>query len=878
MFFDVARPLLLLLWPVCGLLIFLMAKKWPSRTKKARVSHALRQVLIALLALCLAGVSVPGPAGQKAAWLLVDASASASGLNLDALARQALDNLEDGRLAGVIAFGNGAMVETPLSESPAFAGVQTAVDPNGSDLRQALLLAGALLPEDCDGGIAVISDGLVEGADAALLRNRGIPVNTLTAESAAGRDAQVTRVQATASAYEGQAFPVTVTVNSTGEGDARIVLYKNHAAAGSRDVTLRRGENTFVFQDTADHAGVMTYEAQVLLPGDAQPRNDRMGACVAVTGAPAVLIAEGKSGAGSELKKMLEAAGMTVETAAPGALPENAADYRAWHAVALVNVDADSLTEKQMAALDTAAKELGRGVAVFGGDQSYALGGYRGSPLETMLPVTIDVKNKMELPATALLLIIDKSGSMTAGQYGVTRLEVAKEAACRAAEVLTEQDSIGVIAFDDEGKWVQPMTKVTDIAAIQAQIGTIRPGGGTAFYTPLLMGLEALKAVSAPHKHVIFLTDGESGDQGYDQIVEEMRENGITLTAVAVGSGADVRTMMRLADLGGGRAYAAGEFDNVPKIFTKETMLISGTYVQNRVFTPVVTDESLTDFPGFPQLTGYLAASEKPLATVSLVSDREDPILAWWQYGAGRVLCWMSDVEGGWSEGFLNWSDASAFFGGLLSHVLPAREQAGEMTAEDGKITYTLPEEMTGTEYAVSARVAGPAGETLEIPLERTAASRYEAALDMDAPGAYAVEITVRQDGETVAGLAGGAVISYSREYDLREKDTGALQKLSADTGGRAAAAPEELLSFPETAARTRRSLTSALLTAALVILLLDIAQRRLPWEKTQVKPAEPRARAKKTKPEKPRPAAPAADPGKTSQELWEKMQKKKRL
>lgn len=835
-------------------------------------------MLLSLTVLSLAGTSIMGPARDKAAWLLVDASASVPAEERAALVNAALSNVEPGRRVGVIAFGKNAMIETPLSDEPVFKGIQTAVDASGSDLEEALLLAGALLPSDQSGGVAVISDGLVEAADAAGLKRQGVPINTLKIAGDRSRDAQVTQVQTPATAYQGQTFPVTVTIHSTAEGPARVMLLTNRTATAVRDVTLRRGENTFVFQDTASASGVITYEAQVLLEGDSHSRNDRMGAYVAVSGEPCVLLVEGRAGEGASLRSMLEASGMRVETAWPAMLSESAADYRAWHAVALVNVDADALTPAQMAALSTASREMGRGVAVFGGDSSYALGNYRGSPLESMLPVTIDSKNKLDIPSAALVLVIDKSGSMEASQYGVSRLDVAREAACRAIEVLTERDMAGVIAFDDEGKWVLPLTHVTDVPAMQAQIGTIRSGGGTAFFTPLAMALEALRSVTAQHKHVIFLTDGQSGDQGYEGLVASMAEQGITLTAVAVGEGADRQLMLHLADMGGGRAYAAGEFDNVPKIFIRETMMIAGNYVQNRTFTPVVTDAQLTDFPGFPQLSGYLTVTEKPMATVALVSDREDPLLAWWQYGAGRVLCWTSDVQGGWSEAFLHWEDAAAFFGGMMAHVLPAWEQSGELTWRDGLLTYTAPD---GLEGAVSARIIPPEGEARTIPLEQVAVNRYEANVEEDQSGAYAVQITMQHDGQTVAALEGGAVVPYDREYDLRTSDTGVLERLSEETHGQAVTDAAALLTFPAVAARTRHDLTPWLMTAALVLFLLDVAQRRLNWEKalpTRADPPKPRQR-KPTRPPEQKPRQKPTDAMvQTSQQLWESMQHRKRL
>ena len=880
MWLDFTHPWMLLLIPVCGIAVWLAARRWPSGTKKSRISHGLRYALILLTVLSLSGTSIPGASHGKAAWILVDASASMTEQQ-DAVAgviRDALNANEDGQKIGVIAFGKDAMVEVPLSETPVFSGITTAIDASGSNLDQALALAGALLPSDVSGGIAVVSDGLLEEADSSVLQSRGIAVNTLLLSDMNPDDAQITGLDIPGTAYQGQSISVTVTVHASKASDATIVLTANRNAAATRDVSLRKGENTFVFRDVVAQPGVVTYEAQVIMPGDRVSQNDRAGAFITVSGAPSILIVEGQPDSGRELKKMLVSAGMQTETILPASMADSAAELRAYHGIALVNVDADALTDRQISALDTAAKEFGVGVAVFGGDSSYALGGYRGSALENMLPVTIDVRNKMDLPSTALVLVIDKSGSMTDGQYGVSRLDVAKEAACRAIEVLTEQDQVGVIAFDDAGKWVVPLTYATDIPAMQEQIATIRSGGGTAFFTPLAMAYDALDTAVARHKHIIFLTDGQSGDKGYEALAEDMAAKGITLTTVAVGDGADTQIMQKLAALGGGRAYAAGQFDNVPKIFTKETMLIAGSYVQNRRFTPVITDESLTAFPGFPTLDGYLAATEKALATVSLVSDRGDPILAWWQYGAGKVLCWTSDVQGAWSSSFLAWEDAASFFGGLISHILPAQGQDGEMLLENGRLSYIA--QYTAEDAEVTAQVLLPDGSMQNLSLEQVSPSRYEAAMETGQTGAYAVRIEMTQNGELVASLDGGVVTHYSQEYDMRAADMGALEKLSRETGGVCTAVSSEILSFPEATTRTRVSLQPYLLWAALIILVVDIAQTRLNWERTIQKKTT--AVRKKQPSEKRqshrREEKPVSDPTKTSEQLWQNLQKKQRL
>jgi len=874
------HPLRLLALPVCALAVFIICRLRKSRSRKERISHALRYVIIALTVLALAGTGLMTASPDRTAFLLLDVSASVNEGEVLKMASEALAKSGD-RRTGVIVFGGDAAVERSLGQDTPLGGLSARVDRGGSDVGSALQLASALLPEDSNGGIAVISDGRVTGCEDAFRLADGLPVNVMKTETRTGPDAQVTSVSVPASLYTGQKYTTEVTVHANTAGEATLLLTRDRGEAQTRTVTLRKGENTFAFDSVAGGAGVSTVEARILLQGDTLSANDAGGAFTVIAGAPAVLIAEGQSGAGANLDQMLKAAGMETRVIPASMLPGQASELMAYHAVALVNVDAAQINETQMSALESAVKELGVGLAVYGGNESYALGGYRGSELEKMLPVTIDVRNRMDLPSTALILVIDKSGSMTDSSYGVTRLQLAREAACAALEVLDAKDQAGVIAFDDAAKWVITPTNVTDVKALQEQVATIRPGGGTAFYSPLLMAYEALKGSQAQYRHVIFLTDGEAGDTGYMDIVKKMAESGITVTTVAVGDGADYTGMQKIAEAGNGRMYAAGPFDSLPRIFTKETMMISGAYVQNRVFTPVITDASMTDFPGFPQLGGYLAVTEKPLATVSLCSDREDPILAWWQYGAGKVLSWTSDVQGGWSGAFLNWDKAAEFFAGTVSFILPDRSDAGEISLSDGKMIW----ETEAPDEASSAAVTlmRPDGEKESVRLERVSDTRFEGAADTSLSGAYAARIEMEDGkGHVLKTTEGGDVVSWTSEYDQRREDTGELEKLAAETGGKVCSDADGLLTFPDTAARKRIDLTPLLAALALVLFLLDIAQRRLdlfrePEKKTEAEEKAPEKKPEKkkepAKKKKPEPEAPAA-----ADVLWEQMKNKKRL
>ena len=883
--FEIAHPLRLLAIPICAAIVFMTARIRKSRSLKERVSHALRYVLIILSALAFAGLSLLTASPDRTAWLVLDVSASAKEEETVSLARQALQQAGNDRKTGVIIFGRHAAVEKSIGGTAEWTEIHASADRGGSNLGEALELASALLPTDSNGGIAVISDGAVTGAEEWLKSGNSIPVNTLRVERRTGPDAQVTDISVPDTLYEGQRYTTLVTVHSNTAGEATLLLSENHETPRTRQVTLRKGENTFAFESVAGHTGVIPCEARILADGDTVNANNANASFTVVTGEMSILLAEGSGGDGEEMRKMLESTGMKVRVIPASMLSEQASELWAYHAIALVNVDADSLSEGQTAALDQAVREMGCGLAVFGGNSAYALGGYRGSELEKMLPVTIDVRNKADLPSTALVIAIDKSGSMADSSWGLTRLQLAREAACSALEVLNERDQAGVIAFDDAGKWVVPLSPVMDVPAMQELVRTIRLGGGTAFYSPLKMAEEALKGVSAQYKHVIFLTDGEAGDTGYEDVVRSMAARGITVTTVAVGNGADTAGMRKLAEIGNGRMYYAGPFDSLPKIFTKETMMISGSYVQNRTFTPAVTDSSMTDFDGFPVLDGYQATVEKPLATVSLCSDRQDPVLAWWQYGAGKVISWTSDVQGGWSSAFLNWEDAPAFFGGILSFALPSRSSGGNVALEDGKILFTAEAdtELLTRAAGAEARIIRPDGTQETVALTQVSTNGFEGPADTAQAGAYAVHMSVRDRlGNELLAADDGAVLSWSREYDLRAEDDGILEKISAETGGTVLESTEGLLNFPDTNARKRRDLTWVLALAAGILFLFDVAQRRLDWlreaEKKEPKAMQEAAsipvKTKKTK-KKPKQEPPQE---KSADVLWENLQKKKRL
>ena len=280
-------PLRLIALPVCAAIVLAICLIRRSRSRKERISHILRYVISALTVLALAGMSLLTASPDRTAFLLVDVSASVNEEETVALAREALARSGE-RKTGVIVFGSTAEVERSLGQETPLGDLTARAERGGSDLNSALQLAAALLPEDTNGGIAVISDGRISGGKTLLRSAGGLPVNVLKTEARTGPDAQVTSVSVPSSLYTGQKYTTTVTVHANTAGEATLLLTWDRGETLSRTVSLRKGENTFAFDTTAGAAGISTAEARVLLPGDTVSANDAGGAYAVTAGAPSV--------------------------------------------------------------------------------------------------------------------------------------------------------------------------------------------------------------------------------------------------------------------------------------------------------------------------------------------------------------------------------------------------------------------------------------------------------------------------------------------------------------------------------------------------------------------------------------------------------------
>ena len=339
---------------------------------------------------------------------------------------------------------------------------------------------------------------------------------------------------------------------------------------------------------------------------------------------------------------------------------------------------ASSLPPGQMRALQTYVRDFGGGLVVVGGDNAYGPGGYARTPLEDMLPVRMDLRGKSVSASVALMLVVDVSGSMGGGPGGASKMDLAKEAAIAAVELLGEYDQVGVLAFDDQNHWMIQPTFASDLAPIEEAIGRMQPGGGTEIYPALKESFHAIAPIEAKVKHIVLLTDGQAPRGDYPGLMQQMRDASVTLSTIGIGTDADTQLLQELAQLGNGRYYDGNDPFDLPRLLVKETQQVQRAAIVEQDFTPIAVASSPAtagiDFRQAPQLRGYVATTPKPQATVLLASSQLDPVLSEWQYGLGRVLAWTSDASNRWSSRWLEWP---GFHGVLGASRQAVRAAAG---------------------------------------------------------------------------------------------------------------------------------------------------------------------------------------------------------
>lgn len=804
-----AHPWILWLIPIVVVMVMLTA----GRRGVSRVPVILRALVLTLLLTSLAGPMISHGASEVTTVFVLDRSTSIQGGSADAAqawVNEALANAEVDESAAIITFGDEPDLTVASQSASTIADSWTAQEPEGgygeaTDLSSALTLARSI-PVGEQRRIVVMSDGAenighaVEQADQAALE--GVPIDVVPLAGVDSADVRIDQLTGPSALWLGDDLSLVASIGAGGGGTATVELVIDGAVVSAQPVTLSPGQTVLSLSAPDLAAGFHAVEVRVSAANglDRVVENNRAFLGVVVRERPAALLIAPVGADPARLQEALTAQGVDVTVVTPDVVPVRSSELERYDAVLLDNVSAWDLSPVQQRTI-VAHTRNGHGLIVVGGSASFGPGSYAGTELEAALPVTVKVVDGQQRPSVAVLIVMDKSGSMSYDPRdgSTSKIDLAKTGVVTASSALAAGDQLGVIAFNDEPVWAMPMTTLTgqgDQARVEQAIAPLTSDGGTELYPALQVGYDSIRNVDADVRHIILMSDGKSRGgtrETYAQLVNDIGNDDISLSTVALGTDADLELLEYLSVEGGGRYRVANSPEEIPTITFEEAQSAGSQSVLRGAFTPVQQQPSTIlndiDTASMPAIQGYNFADSRTGAQSVLTSDRGDPLLTKWQFGLGRVVAWTADDGSDFASGWDSWGEYDEFWGNALRWTLPdpANQAVTAEMSRDGRQANVSLDTQTADGNALNmggARVdvIDPAGETLTLEPVGVGPGLSRVSFDAPIAGAYQVVVRGGELGDVAVTL--GGAIPISPEWQPQANAGELLSQLAQRTGG----------------------------------------------------------------------------------------------
>ncbi|WP_254508221.1 FixH family protein [Anatilimnocola floriformis] len=827
--------------------------RWQRQT-----SLVTRSIIVLLLLLALAGLTLSRPTHEQFVVVCVDRSLSVgeeANKVIEPFLKDAVAQAGANRLAYLpFEMSPGQLstelksLDPPPAKDPKEANDPKQADPKQADPKQAapkkegtniaavVEAAIAAVPPGYVPQVVLVTDGneTLGNALQTVLR-AGVPVSTVPLPTRQDLETQISAVNLPAQVRQGEPFFVEVVIDSNHDDEGVIQVFRGDHQVVNEKKTIKKGENRFRFQQSIESERLAAFTAQVSgLTSDALLDNNSASGLIYTAGKPRVLIVESDPKLIRDLVAALEQEEIQVDVRPPTGMPDNLSDLQNYEMLMLSNVPATALSQRQMEIARTYVQDLGGGFMMLGGEQSFGLGGYYKSVLEEVLPVRSDFEKEKEKPGLGMVLVIDKSGSMSGD-----KMEMAKSAARSAVELLGSKDQIGVVAFDGDTFTISEMQSASNKGRISDDISRIEASGGTTMYPAMERAHEMLQQTTARLKHVIILTDGVSSPGDFAGLAAEMNQMKITVSTVGVGADSATDVLEEVAKAGSGRYYFTDDPANIPQIFAKETVTASKSAIDEQPFVPQVIRATQAlkglDVENAPFLLGYVKTRPKPTCELILATEKGDPLLVWWRYGLGMSAAFTSDAKTRWAAEWLTWPEFAKFWAQIVRHTMRKNEAKGvvvEVEQRGGQAFVTLDAVDAAGRFLNQAEteltLIDPRLGNQKLTLAQTAPGRYTGTVDTPLTGAYHLEIAQKKDGQAIYRQSRGMHVGYSDELRLKPTNEPLLKQLAEVSGGRFAPTAAELFKPTERSALRPTPLWPWLVTIAAVLLVLDVFLRRV--------------------------------------------------
>lgn len=783
----------------------------------------------------------------------------------------------DDRL-GVVTVARAAVISSLPNSTGEASTLGHAGDLQATDLAAGVRIALATRPSDTTARLLLASDGnetagnLMDAADQA--KATGTPIDVVALEYEHPNEIVVENVQAPPRAREGQSVDLRVGIRSqkptTGlllvwQNDEPVDLDEDEAVLGLR-VSLDAGPNVKVIPVVADGTGPQRFRV-AFQPDDptmdAVTQNNLGAAVVYVGGTGQVMIIEPTGGQETVAleRALTEGKIKVVRTDPEAASTKGLSELAGYDALILANVPRWAFDNEFDKSMHAYVHDLGGGLVMLGGPESFGAGGWLGSEAAKALPVRLDPPQTRQI-ARGALAILSHACEMPEGNYW------GKIVAESAIKALSSEDFLGLISFTGgwgQGgssgyTWSYPIQKVGDKSKALDVAKTMVVGDMPSFGEPMEMILDSMGKIRAGQKHTIIISDGDPSAPAVE-LLNDFKAAKITVTTVLItgnlghGGPEDNRKMQAIAEKTGGRFWKVDKPSKLPQIFIQEATLVSRSLLVEGDFTPAVSPQSSGPIRGFtalPMVRGYvLTIPREGLAQTPVTVRNEkgnDPLYAFWNYGLGRSVAFTSDVTGRWGAAWQGWGEFQSFWEQSIRWVMrPAMPQdVSVSTRIDGDMAYldveTRQSEQQGFALPTqaSANLVAPDGTSSELALRQTGPGRFSASFPAKQSGAYLANVAfvhASDDGNARSGSVQAAIsVPYPAEYRATRDNAALLRAVAERTGGRVLrlqdAATWDL--YDRTGlgkAMSAKDLWGWAAVLAAILLLLDVAWRRIAFD-----------------------------------------------
>ena len=845
--FEILAPLFfgaLLVLPVLAIIRRFSLSDLPGYQQA--INLGIRALVISAIVASLVQVVVTDFDSRISTIFLVDASASFTDEALDnALVHinAAVEDADEADEVQVIAFAGYPYLVEPTADATfdAIPRPESEEDLYDTDISAALRMAYSLFADDHLKRVVLMTDGNETHGDFLAEVSRaadfGIRLFAHTIEFERPPEVLIQSVDAPESVEVGAPFHLTARIFSTHDDTVDLTLWQGDFRDDDQTVDVSEGITEVSFETEVSEPGFRDFVIEMEVHGqDTYEENNQYVHTAHIRGEPRVLYVEGEMRSRHYLERALRDVDFDVETRSPGGVPTTSDELDDFDLVLLSDVHADDFSEAQMALFDNYVRQMGGGLVMTGGEDSFGSGGWQQTPVEELMPVTFESQEQHDTPSLAVLLVIDRSNSMSEHR----RMELAREAARAAVRELDDDAEIGILAFDHEVTTITPIQPVANRARIINQIDRIQLRGGTDIARALDAAYEEMAFNPARVRHVILLTDGISPEDNiFTEIMPGMRIEDITVTTVAVGQGAETSMMRRVADAGNGRFYFTSQPYAVPQIFIDETRAVSQSALIEEPIQAQVTGRAQfmrgIDWEQAPYLMGYVSTTPRPEAEVLLTTDDGDPLLARRRVGMGQTVAFTSDIKNRWGANWVRWSGYPQLWAQLIRDTMRTDDRdhlpmRTEIVQDRGRVVVDAigPDDRFINDLESTLQITDPDDESRQVDLDQIAPGRYQATFELGAYGSYELTATHTRGGENFAVSHNSLAYPYPRGLSFTEPNTALVEQAVEVANGTIDPTTEQLFDPEGEEVRYRRHLWPFFAGLALLLLILDLGMRRI--------------------------------------------------